>query len=151
MSDPVSFASTTPRFELPLLFAAQAQKEAFVNEALARIDAVLHPAVLGERSAPPTAPGAGSSWIVGPDAIADWTGEAGKIAVWSGAQWLFVAPREGMACRDLSTGAVLVYSEGWQRTAAPALPTGGDTVDAECRAAVAAIVGAFQTLGIFSV
>ncbi len=42
MSDPVQFEGATPRFALPLLFAGQAQKEFFVNEALLRADMVLH-------------------------------------------------------------------------------------------------------------
>ena len=53
MTDPVDFGSMTPRFELPLLFAAQAQKEFFVNEAHSLVDALLHPVVKGTTPTPP--------------------------------------------------------------------------------------------------
>ena len=38
MTTPINFTTTTGRFNLPLLFAAQAQKEVYVNEALAIVD-----------------------------------------------------------------------------------------------------------------
>lgn len=71
MSDPFLFDSTTPRFGLPLLFAGQAQKEAFVNEAHALADALIHCAVEGEATAPPGAPVDGTSWLVGSPATGD--------------------------------------------------------------------------------
>ena len=38
MSDPIRLDGATARFDLPLLFAGQAQKEVFVNQALAVIE-----------------------------------------------------------------------------------------------------------------
>ncbi len=62
MSDPIVFETATAKFELPLLFAGQAQKEFFVNEALSRADLLLHCAIEGETAAPPPAPQAGQVW-----------------------------------------------------------------------------------------
>lgn len=38
MTEPVVFTSASPRFAIPLLFAGQAQKEVFVNEAHLRTE-----------------------------------------------------------------------------------------------------------------
>ena len=63
MSDPL-YDSRTARFDLPLLFAGQAQKEGTVNEVAARIDALLHGAIEGELAAPPISPSDGQAWLV---------------------------------------------------------------------------------------
>ena len=63
MSEPL-FDSRTPRLDLPLLFAGQSQKEGFVNEISARLDALLGLAIEGELAAAPPAALDGQSWLV---------------------------------------------------------------------------------------
>ena len=53
MSDPLVFTARSARFDLPFLFAAQAQKETGVNEGFARIDALMAPAIEGKAASPP--------------------------------------------------------------------------------------------------
>lgn len=148
MSDPLSFPSTTPRHALPLLFAGQAQKEAFVNAALSLCDALIHPAVEGEASAPPADPGEGQCWLVGAAATGAFAGHEGEIACRQGGQWLFVPPRDGMRALDRASGQHVLYRGGWRREAALAEPAGGTTVDHEARAAVAALIAVLARTGI---
>jgi hypothetical protein len=149
VTDPISFTSTTPRFSLPLLFSGQAQKEFYVNEAHALADALLHAACEGEADEPPAAPTEGEAWLVGAGATGAWASEDGKLASYQAGNWLFTTPNDGMHLYDRSTGQTLLYRGGWQRPAAPAAPTGGATVDAEARAALAALVSALAAAGIF--
>lgn len=149
MTDPLVFPTTTPRRELPLLVAGQAQKEFFVNEAFARIDALLHPVVEGERASPPADPVAGESWLVGTDATGPWAGQEGALASWDGTQWTLCRPDEGLAVFDRSASATAVFRGDWQRVERPAPPQGGSVIDTEARAAIAVLVDKLATVGIF--
>ena len=149
MSDSLIFDSVTPRFGLPLLFVGQAQKEAYVNEAHALADAVMHCAVNGELPAPPDAARDGDCWLVASPASGAWAGQSGKIASLQGGNWLFITPRDGMRVLDRSTGQDRRFHGSWHRPAAPAAPSGGMTIDAEARSAIAALVQSLRQAGIF--
>ncbi|WP_271078928.1 DUF2793 domain-containing protein [Aurantiacibacter sp. MUD61] len=148
MTEAVSFPSTTPRFSLPNLFAAQAQKEVFVNEALARLDMLLHPVVQGISNDPPTAPAEGKSWIVGSAPSGDWAGHEDAIASFQSGNWLFAAPAHGMIVHDLAAAANARFENGWSYASTIAAPSGGSTQDAEARAAIGALIAALVTAGI---
>jgi hypothetical protein len=150
MSDPIVFTSASPRFGLPLLFAGQAQKEVFVDEAHALTDALLHPAVEGEADAPPADPAAGECWLVGDTPTGDWADHGGEIASFQAGGWIFAVPRDGVRLLDRSTGQEIRYRGGWQRPATPAAPSGGTTVDAEARAAIAGLVAALVAGGLLA-
>lgn len=150
MPDPVTFTSTTPRYGLPLLFAGQAQKELTVNEAHALADALLHPSIEGVAAEPPPDPADGECWLVGIGATGEWASADGKLACWQLGNWLFLAPRDGMSLLDRSTGQQLRFLGGWQIAEPPAEPAGGATVDAEARAAVADLIDALRTAGVFA-
>ena len=150
MTDPLSFTSASPRFALPFLFAGQAQKEFFVNEAHARADMLLHAAVAGETNDPPLDPAEGECWLVGDTPSGEWTGHAGALASRQAGAWLFAAPLAGMRIFDIATGQHLLFAESWRRAPAPPAPTGGATVDAEARDTLATLVEALKTAGIFA-
>ena len=147
MPDPL-YDSRTARFELPLLFAGQAQKEGFVNETTARIDAVMHGAIEGELAAPPAAPADGQTWLVGAAASGAWLGQAGKLAARQSGNWLYITPRDGMKLLNRASGQEMRHSGSWKSAARPALPSGGATIDAESRTAIAALLAALTTAGI---
>ena len=151
MSDPIVFTSASPRFGLPLLFAGQSQKEAFVNEAHALTDALLHPAIEGEADDPPAVPAEGESWLVGAAPTGAWADHPGELASYQAGGWLFAAPRDGVRLLDRSTGQDVRYHAGWQRPATPATPAGGTTVDAEARAAIGELIGALIAGGLLAV
>ncbi len=117
----------TPRFALPMLSVAQAQKEMTHNEALVLIDALLHAAVVdGPLATPPEDPAAGDCWIVDEAATGAWAGEAGRLALWTAGGWRFVVPSPGMRVTRISDGAALWFNGSeWTVPAAIANPEGG--------------------------
>ena len=147
MTKAISHPTRTARFDLPMLFAGQAQKEFTVNEAIARIAMLVHMCVESEQAAPPADPDEGKSWLVAPDALDAWNGHAGRIACWSQGAWLFVRPEHGMQCHVRSTGERLFYDGAWNRVALPAPATGGEVQDSEAREAIAQLVDALRTVG----
>lgn len=159
----------TARWTLPLLDAGQAQKEMTVNEALVRLDLATQAGVtaLG-LNAPPVAPADGEAWIVGTAPTGAWVGQAGTIAGWTAGGWRFVAPREGMSAWVAADGCPAIYAgDQWHsgavigrklevggvqvvgaQAAAIASPAGGNVVDAEARATLAALLAAVRDHGL---
>ena len=159
----------TPRLGLPFLLPGQAQKELFHNEALSLIDAALGAAVEGgPQSAPPADPAVGQCWIVGDSPTGAWAGRAHCLAAWTEGGWRFVTPPAGLsvwdkaaaaprqwdgsawsggriACAGLTIGGKAVVGE---RLSAVASPSGGTIIDAEARAALAAVIAALKSHGL---
>lgn len=149
MSDIIAFEAQTPRMALPLLYPGQAQKEVFVNEALARIDALLHARVEAVTSTPTASPVDGQCWVIGASPTGDWQDKTGQIACRAAGNWIFVAPREGMSVAVGATGQLLRYHSGnWTFQAAVPAPDGGTTVDAEARTAISALIARLVGAGI---
>lgn len=161
----------TPRWALPQLFAGQAQKELFHNEALILIDVLLHGrAESADEAAPPDAPEAGQCWIVAAGAIGGWAGRAGTVACWTEGGWRFVMPRAGLSLWVEDRGHAMRHDgSGWHDEAlredglhvsgtrvvgaqqgAVADPVGGATVDGEARAAIAALLAALRSHGLIA-
>lgn len=88
--------SDTTHLGLPLIAAAQAQKHVTHNEALARLDALVHLAVSERgRETPPTLPEEGDRTIVGAAPTGIFAGHADALAVFDAGAWRFLTPRAG--------------------------------------------------------
>jgi hypothetical protein len=156
------------RFGLPFILPGQAQKEVFHNEALAALDGLIHPAVVGTAAAPPAGPVEGQSWIVAAGATGAWAGQGGRLAVRTAGGWRFAVPVPGMSVWDGGAGYARYWTGstwsdgklpvagiivGGHQVVGPRLPavpspSGGTTIDAEARAAIAALTVALKTHGL---
>jgi hypothetical protein len=157
------------RYGFPFIVSGQAQKELFHNEALASIDAALHPAVEGAPvGSPPSAPDIGQCWLVAPNAAGAWLGKGGMLAAWTSGGWRYISPQAGMCVWDktaafyrrwtgtLWTGgevsASAVHIGGLQvvgsRQPAVLSPSGGAVTDQEARTTIASLIVALQSHGL---
>lgn len=83
-------------------------------------------------------------------ATGSWAGHADCLAVRVAGDWHFLSPADGMTVYDRAAGHLLAFRAGWNVAQAPTLPMGGSVIDAEARAALAALVQALGGLGILA-
>ncbi|MBQ0770670.1 MAG: DUF2793 domain-containing protein [Sphingomonadales bacterium] len=139
----------TARLGLPLLSAGQAHKELFHNEALARIDFLIHPIVQAVETDPAAiVPVPGRSWLVGPGATSDWLDHDDEVAGWTGNGWMFIAPLPLMRVYVESIDSFAIYRGSWQMVEAVASPAAGAVVDIEARMVIDSILAALEAQGI---
>lgn len=150
MPEPFNLPGTSPRHGLAYLYPGQAQKEAFVNEALSRIDILLHARIKGIAAAPPADPEEGDCWLIAPAATGAWSSHANHLAGWSAGSWVYCAPHPGMRVWDSGAAQQRVFSTSW--TAAPAVTpaTGGSVVDSQARATITALITALKESGVLA-
>lgn len=150
---------------------AQVQKEATVNEGLAALDIAVSAAVdTVLLDTPPASPAIGSCHIVGDDPDGAWAGHGLALAGYTDGGWRFIAPFDGLVALDKSSGQFAIFTGGaWEsghvraaklsiggnqvvgaRLAAVADPAGGAVIDAEARAAIAAILARLRQHGLIS-
>lgn len=99
----------TPRLDLPLIQAAQAQKHVTHNEALAQLDTLVFLALdTTETGTPPAAPSEGARHLVAAPGEGAWAGQAGTVALWRDGAWSFLVPRPGWLACDLARGVLML-------------------------------------------
>lgn len=150
MTDALTFASTTPHFALPLLYAGQSQKEVTVNEALVLADLLLQPVVQGTITTAPASPAAGQCWIVGSGATGIFAGHDGALAAWTDGGWRFIAAQNGMRVYDIAHASLRTFNGSWSLPVAPVAPTGGTVIDTQARAALANLVAILRDSSILA-
>jgi len=142
--------SRTPNFDLPMLYAAQAQKELTHNEALVVIDALLGGCIEGDASDPDTVDAEeGRAWIVGASPAGAWAGRESHIAISTAGGWRFAPPLEGMRIYDRADGVMRRFNGGeWLGAGAIVDAAGGAVVDAEARTVLTALLAALREFGL---
>ena len=151
--------------------AAQLQKETTVNEGFVALDIAVSAAVDGYLlNAPPASPGVGDCHVIGASPTGAWAGHALALAGYTAGGWRFISAFEGLSVLEESSGEAAVFRGGaWEkghvrgaklsvggnqvvgaRLAAVADPTGGTTIDAEARTAIAAILARLRQHGLIA-
>lgn len=163
--------ANTVRHGLTLMAAAQAHKEITHNEALIRVDALLHAAIASDSVVvPPANPANGVMWLVPAGGTGAWAQHSGQIALWEAGTWTFIVPIAGLVVWNAATNAQIVFdglswkTEAWPvkslevggetvvrgRRAAIADPTGGTVIDAQARSAITSVLGALRDHGLIA-
>jgi len=114
------------------------------------LDGMVHCAIEGQTSTPPTTPADGTAWLIGTTPTGDWVGKAGYLALRQSGQWLFVQPRDGMRLLERSSGQDIRRAAGvWKIPSVPSAASGGSVIDIEARAMLNAVVTAMRQSGVF--
>ena len=159
----------TDRYILPLLDAAQAHKEIEHNEALLRIDALVHVSVISLTVVlPPTNPTLGDSYIIPIGANGAWAQHPNEIATSQAGGWTYLKPIAGCIVWSQAANAQTLFDGVRWRTDAwptrrieidgktiiggrqPAIgsPTGGSVIDLEARIAIGQLLTMLRVHGL---
>ena len=162
---------TSARFGAPYLQAGQVQKETTVNEGFTIFDIAVSAAVDGFlANTPPGSPSIGSAYVLGGSPTGAWSGHPHALAGYTPGGWRYIAAVEGLSVTEKASGEVATFRSGaWEKghvraaklsvsgtqvvgaqLAAVADPAGGTTVDAEARAAIAALLVRLRQHGLIA-
>lgn len=118
----------TANLGLALLDAAQAQKHVTVNEALARIDAVLPASVASRTAGVPVAPADGQAHVVPTGASGAWAGKDGKVALFLNGGWEFLDPWAGWTLWVADEAVRITWVGRWLAAGIAHAPGGAATL-----------------------
>lgn len=82
---------------MPFILPSQAQKHVTHNEALLKLDALVHLTIAAEQAAPPVSPAEGTCYMVASAPSGVWSGKEGKVAIWQDGYWGFCRAEGGLA------------------------------------------------------
>ena len=144
--------SNTPNLGLAYVMAAQAQKHVVVNEALRKLDALVHLSVASRTTTiPPTSPTNGVRYIIPASATGAWAGKTNQLAAWQDTAWQFFTPQKGWIAWVEADSQQVVYSgTAWgpivTSSSSPSAPPRQASTSAANR--LIAANGASLTLGV---
>lgn len=143
--------TATPRLSLPLLAAGQAQKHVTHNDALVRLDGMIHLAVASRsETAPPSSPSETDAYIVPADGTGAFAGRTDRLALYEDAGWTFLTPRIGWQAWVADEAELQIWTGTEWRRAAPTSSMGAElwgvngTADETTRFVVAAEASLFN-------
>ncbi|AZO80468.1 MULTISPECIES: DUF2793 domain-containing protein [unclassified Bosea (in: a-proteobacteria)] len=146
--------SETPRLGLPLLAAGQAQKHVTHNDALMRLDALVHLVVASRtQTVPPATPVETSAYIVPASGSGVFVGHADDLAIFEDGAWSFLSPRAGWQAWVSDEAEHHVWTGTQWRRSQPESSLGAalwgvnTTADTTTRLAVAADASLFNHAG----
>lgn len=146
--------TVTPRLLLPLLAAGQAQKHVTHNDALMRLDALVHLVVDSRtQAAPPASPGELSAYIVPAGGTGAFAGRTDQVALFEDGGWSFLTPRTGWQAWIADEAEHNLWTGAEWRRASPLSGLGAEkwgvnaTADETNRLAVSAEASLFNHAG----
>ncbi len=102
------------RLELPYIAGGQAQKHVTHNEALQKLDTLVHLKLESRAVAAPPAASEGQTWLVAAVAAGEWVGREGELATWLGGSWRFAsAPIGALAYVEDENVVIAKTGSGW--------------------------------------
>lgn len=118
-----TMSDNSPNLQLPYIAAAQAQKHVTHNEAIRKLDALVHLSVLDrDLATAPIEPQNGECYIVATGATGQWAGRANQVAAFQDGGWTYFVPREGWIAW-VNDEDLLVAWDGNVWVAAGAMPS----------------------------
>lgn len=146
--------TVTPRLSLPLLAAGQAQKHVTHNDALVRLDALIHLTVASRSQlAPPPVPTELSAYIVPAGGTGVFAGRENQLALFEDGGWSFFPPRTGWQAWITDEAEHHLWTGSEWRRASPVSSLGAErwgvnaTADATNRLAVSSEASLFNHAG----
>jgi hypothetical protein len=114
-------ADTTANLEMPFILPSQAQKHVTHNEALLKLDALVHLTIAAEQAMPPASPAEGDCYLVAAAPTGAWIGRQAQIVSWQDGHWAFSQPKTGWRAWFASISRLKVFTgTHWQDIPLPA-------------------------------
>ncbi len=146
--------TATPRLSLPYIASGQAQKHVTHNDALIRLDALIHLMVASRTQAlPPAVPAETEAYLVPADGEGVFAGRMDQLALFEDGGWIFLEPRKGWQCWIEDEAELHVWTGSQWRRASPLSEFGASlwgvnaTADETARLAVSSEASLFNHAG----